>query len=264
MSGKSLRLGRIFREDGRALVLAFDHGMGMGPTEGLIHPDETIASVISGGVDAILTSPGIAMAYPRLFRNVGLILRLDGAWTTVTGVGCIDAVYTVKTALRLGADAVGCMGFVGGEGQGRTLKYLGQLVQDCVKWQVPLMAEMVIVGKEGTFVNDDLEKVALAARTGAEAGADFIKTTFAGDAQSFRKVVDGCFRPVLVLGGSRQDDLDLLRMVRTAMDAGASGAVIGRNIWQHCNPETMVRALTQVIHSNIAPEAACETLRISR
>lgn len=254
MSGKELRLNRIFKQDGRALVFALDHGLGIGPLPGLINADQTISAAVDGGIDAVLTTVGIASRYPSAFREVSLILRLDGAFSIYTGgLERMDLVYDVETALHIGADAVCCMGFVGGEDEGRTLKYLGEIAAQCFYWQIPLMAEMLVMDQENT---SNPEAVALAARTGVESGADFIKTTFTGNADEFRQVVDGCFRPVLVRGGSKQKELELLTSVEQALTAGASGAVIGRNIWQHENPEAMAQALFGVIHEGLNTEQA--------
>lgn len=253
MSGKELRLSRIFQQDHKALVLAMDHGSGMGPVPGLAEPEKSIGAAIAGGVDAVLTTYGIANRFPGLFARTGLILRMDGGFTILTGgFERMDLVLEAETALRLGADAVCCMGFVGGAAESRSLKYLNRLVQDCAPLNLPVMAEMLVMDEEGGA--PDL--VALAARTGVEAGADFIKTTFTSGREDFAPVVEGSFRPVLVLGGSKKDDLDLLNNVHQAMQAGAAGAVIGRNIWQHKDPRAISQALALVVHEGRTPEEA--------
>jgi class I fructose-bisphosphate aldolase len=233
--------------------MALDHGLGMGPQEGLINADTTILKAVEGGVNAVLTTVGIAKRYPRLFGNIGLILRLDGAFTIYTGgLERMDLVFRVKAALRIGADAVCCMGYVGGDEERRTLKYLGEIAQECDLWQIPLLAEMLVMdGSDPTP-----EKIALAARTGVESGADFIKTSFVGDESSYKHVVEGCFRPLLVLGGSKQNELQLLESVEAAITAGAAGAVIGRNIWQHSRPDLIAKALSMVIHQELSAEDA--------
>ena len=250
-----LRYHRIFQEDGKALVLAMDHGAGMGPVPGLAQPAATIQKAISGGVDAVLTTYGIAIRFPTLFRKTGLILRMDGGFTILSGgFESMDMVIEPSAALHLGADAVCCMGFVGGNAESRSLKYLHKLVQDCAPKGLPVMAEMLVMDPKGATT----ELLALAARTGVEAGADFIKTTFTGSAETFRPVVEGSFQPILVLGGSKINDLDLLNNVHQAMQAGAAGAVIGRNIWQHPEPEKIARALHLVVHMDKKPENALE------
>lgn len=230
-----------------------DHGSGMGPVPGLVEPEKTISAAIAGGVDAVLTTYGIVNRFPELFARAGLILRMDGGFTILTGgFERMDLVLEADTALRLGADAVCCMGFVGGAAESRSLKYLNRLVQDCAPLNLPVMAEMLVMDeKECT---PDL--VALAARTGAEVGADFIKTTFTGTREGFVPVVEGSFRPVLVLGGSKKDDLDLLNNVHQAIQAGAAGAIIGRNIWQHKEPQAISQALTLIVHEGRTPKEA--------
>ena len=140
----------------------------------------------------------------------------------------------------------------------QTLKNLATLAGQCQAWDVPLMAEMI----PGGFVNPSLrttENTRLAARLGVELGADIIKTEFVEPGGSFRQVIDHCFRPVLVLGGSkRPDESGLFAMVENALAAGAAGVVIGRNIWGHANPRAMVTALGRIIHQSASVAEALE------
>ncbi len=257
MSGKELRLKRIFRKD-RVLVLALDHGMGMGPQPGLIDPQTTIAKCIEGGIDAVLTSPGIAGMYPKLFSNVGLIVRLDGGFTILKG-GIDRAIpcYTVEHALRLGCDAVACMGFIGGNEvqEQNSLQALSEYVENCSLWQVPLMAEMIALKSDQPDMTEGM-KAKIAVRTGVEFGADFIKTPYVSEGDDFKHAVQGSFKPVLILGGGKVTDKELLTSVKKAVDEGALGAVIGRNIWQHKNPEKISKALSLVIHEGEDVEKA--------
>lgn len=249
MSGKDLRMKRIFKEE-NILILALDHGMGMGPQPGLVNPDETISKCIEGGIDAVLTSPGIVERYSDLFANIGLIVRLDGGFTILKGgIGQSVPCFSVEHALRIGCDAVACMGFVGGdEAQERnSLQALSDYVESCAYWQVPLMAEMIALQTEQAALTAGV-KSALAIRTGVEYGADFIKTPYVSEGDGFSQAVKGSFKPVLILGGGKVTDKELLTSVKKAVNDGARGAVIGRNIWQHKNPEKICKALSLIIH----------------
>jgi DhnA family fructose-bisphosphate aldolase class Ia len=157
--------------------------------------------------------------------------------------------YSVEDALRLGADAVGCMGFPGSAFEGEALPYLAELVAQAATWNVPVMAEMLPGGFENPKVTWTPQGIADAARIGGEMGADFVKTAYTGDEDSFRRVVEGVPVPVLVLGGGKADDpRELLEDVHGALRAGARGAVVGRNVWQHPAPERMAAALAALIH----------------
>lgn len=257
MSGKDLRLKRIFRKE-KALVLALDHGMGMGPQPGIVKPNETIAKCVKGGIDAVLTSPGIVERFGSLFSQVGLIVRLDGAFTILKG-GIDRALpcYTVEHALRIGGDAVACMGLIGGDEvqEQQSLQALAGYVESCAYWQVPLMAEMIALQSDQADLTEGV-KAALAVRTGVEYGADFIKTPYVSEGDAFKGAVEGSFKPVLILGGGKVTDRELLNSVKQAMSDGARGAVIGRNIWQHSHPEKISHALSLIIHESKSVEEA--------
>ena len=126
---------------------------------------------------------------------------------------------------------------------------LARLASDCRKCGLLLLAEMI----PGGFGRPDLhtpENIAMAARLGAEAGADAIKTAFPRSAESFREVTEACYCPVLIHGGERKScDAEMLSTVRDAVRSGGAGAVIGRNLWQHPDPARFTAALSAVIHN---------------
>ncbi|TDA25661.1 MAG: fructose-bisphosphate aldolase, partial [Archaeoglobi archaeon] len=136
----------------------------------------------------------------------------------------------------------------------------GEISKACQEWGMPLLAMMYPRGEK---INQfDPKAVALAARVGAELGADIVKTNFTGDVESFRKVVEGCPVPVVIAGGPKMSSVEeLLQMVRMAMDAGASGVAIGRNIFQAENPTKMTRAIAMIVHENADVKTALEYLR---
>lgn len=244
MSGKSFRLRRIFAGDGRTLMLAMDHAAPMGPIEGLERPEQMIRRCVLAGADAVLTTYGTALRYGEAFDGRGLVLRLiDGQ-----GLGVADA-------LRAGADAVMSMYFLG-EGAAESIAHTGELTRACAEWQLPLAVE-VLPRVDASQASEVPWLVAKGSRGAFEMGADMIKTMYTGDPDSFARVVEGAQIPVVVLGGQRSDtDGELLRTVRAALDAGARGVAIGRNIWQHERPEQMVAALARLIHEDASVEQA--------
>ena len=249
MSGKDLRMNRIFKQE-KVLILALDHGMGMGPQPGLVNPSVTIEKCIEGGIDAVLTSPGIAEMYSNLFTKVGLIVRLDGGFTILKGgIERSTPCFSVEHALRIGCDAVACNGLIGGDEvqEQKSLQTLSDYVESCTRWQVPLMAEMIVLQSEQVKITEGM-KAALAVRTGVEYGADFIKTPYVTKSDGFSLAIKGSFKPVLILGGGKVSDKELLTSVKQAITEGAKGAVIGRNIWQHENPDKICQALSLIIH----------------
>ena len=246
------RMRRLFREDGRTVIVAMDHGMGMDVNPALDKTGEKIEAIVKGGADAILTTVGIAQRFADQLGDVGLILRADGGYSALPSEagGHPRLLYSVDDALRAGADAVVCNGFPGTPSEQDCMKNLAELVAQARLWNVPVMAEM-LPGGFGKLVPWDVHNVRLAARTGCEYGADIIKTTFAGTAEEFRQVIEASYQPVVILGGAATKDLQgLFTCIEEAMAIGAAGVAIGRNVWNHEDPEKVTRALCALVHDN--------------
>lgn len=242
------RMHRIFRDDGRSLIVAMDHGAGLDVYPALARPGPVLDAVLAGGADAVLTTPGIVRQFSRELKSIGVILRVDGGSTQLaTSLEC-RLLYSVEDALRLGADAVACMGFPGTPLEADTLENIATLATESDAWGVPLMAEMV----PGGLMKSDLrtaENTRLAVRIGVELGADFIKTEYVDPPESFQQVTEHCYRPVLILGGARtNDERGLFTVVRSSLEIGVAGVVMGRNVWGHPRPQAMVKALSKMIH----------------
>jgi DhnA family fructose-bisphosphate aldolase class Ia len=248
-AGKQVRLNRIFSRDRRAVVIAMDHGMfGVAPLGGLISPGRLIEQVAAGGADAILTTPGIAAAYADHVGRLGLIVRLDGATTALADKQDeMRLIASVEDALRLGADAVAVMGFCGTSEEGPSLATLGRVAVECRRLGVPLLAEMLPLGLHG---QPDIPQLALAARIGAEMGADIVKLRYTGPPDAYRQVTQACFAPVLILGGGARSADVVLGEIREALGAGAAGVAIGRNVWQHNDAAEMTRLIVEAVHGS--------------
>ncbi len=259
------RWNNIFRKDNRSFILAMDHAILMDVSQwGLKNPAEVIEKAISGGVDAILTTFGVAQEFQREIGRAGLILRLDGGTTCLHPSKLIMdqgvQTFSVEDAVRVGADGVICMGFPGLPDEQNMVKILAQTASECKKWGLVYGLEMI----PGGFINDELKTVkniAFANRLGAEYGADFIKSLAVKDPEAFKGVVENCYKPILVLGGGdAKEDRDLLEMVKRSVDAGASGVTIGRNIWMHKSIKNLCRAITMIIHEDASVEEALAIL----
>ena len=253
MAGESTRLRRMFRADGRAVVVAMDGARG-GPAPGLEHPREIVRSVVSGGADAIMTTFGMARDVSDVLGTCGLILALDSEGPV--------ADWGVEAAIRLGADAVELKARVD-DVEGWRMADLRRLAAECQAWGMPLLAEMLAASWEVALddAEDNVDLVARAARVGAEAGADFVKVHYVGPAASYRRVVDQCYVPVLVMGGPRRDEpVEVLQMAHDAMEAGASGVVFGRNVVSHPHPGRMVAALARIVHEGVCVAEAAREL----
>jgi DhnA family fructose-bisphosphate aldolase class Ia len=241
------------------LIVATEHAAIFGPGKGTKRPGETIEKVVAGGADAIMTSFGIASHFARALSPVGLILRADGAPTKLGPDTAAPIWFDVEEALRLGADALCVSACPGHHTEGATLDNLASVARRAQAWGLAVQAEMVPGGMGSGAEVRTVENVALAARVGIELGADWVKVPYV---EGFRQVTDACFKPVVILGGGRRSrEPDMLAEVRAAMNEGASGATIGRNIFEADDPEAMTAALSAIIHQDASVEQALAILR---
>ncbi|MEW6623040.1 MAG: fructose-bisphosphate aldolase [Bacillota bacterium] len=249
------RLKRIFRKDGKSVIVAMDHGMGLNVLPELNDTGEVLKKIVDAGADAVLTTFGIAKKYKEVLSDTGLILRLDGGSSHLYHKSNYPKLlYSVEDALKMGADAVACMGFPGIEFQEENLQILAQVAAKCEEWGLPLIAEMLPGGFNPEPANT-VENVKLAARIGCELGADVIKTSFAGTKEEFQEIVAGLFAPVVILGGDKTKNIgDLFDVIEQAMQVGAAGVAIGRNVWKNKQPGKITAALVDLVHHKKSAE----------
>ena len=250
MIGKQIRMERIInRETRRTVVVPMDHGTTIGPIPGLEDMRETVTKVVDGGANAILMHKGMVQAGHRGGgRDVGLIIHLSAGTSLSPDPNAKVLVCTVEEAIKLGADAVSIHVNVGASTDAAMLEDFGEVSEACMHWGMPLLA-MVYTRGPRIQSEFDVKHVKHAARLGAELGADIVKVNYTGSPDSFREVIGGCPIPVVIAGGEKvETDEDLLKMVAGALEAGAAGASIGRNAFQHADPEGMVRAISMMVH----------------
>jgi len=235
------RMHHVFAADGRAVIVAMDHGI-QGVVPGLIDVKAAVRAVVGGGADAVMTTVGMGRAVSAVLGRVGWILALDSERSVAS--------YGIDEALREGADAVELKVFPGSSGDDK-LGELRELAARASAVGLPLMAEAIPVSFTETAAHT-VENIASGARICAEAGADFVKVPFAGTVGRYREVIDATFVPVLVLGGSLQSDPSgALQLAADAMASGAFGVVFGRNVFQAADPERMVAALCEIVHGGM-------------
>lgn len=272
--GKTIRLGRVLNpHDLRAAVVAFDHGLHLGPVSGVMKPGETLQLLAEAGADAFLVSPGVARMYASVFAGhgaPGLILRLDwtNLWRSPDMLGSEEGrgrlIASVENAARQGADAVLVYMFVGYEDpdvEARQVEDVAQVAQACEDLGIGCIIEPMARGKRAGKDIYRAEYIAQGARMACEIGADILKTDYSGSADTFRQVIEASFRPVLIAGGPKTETLrQALEMMRGALDAGASGMFIGRNVFQAPDPGRMMGVLRRMIHEDLSVENALAEL----
>lgn len=256
MIGKRIRLERIMnRETGKTVIVPMDHGVTIGPITGLINLPETVNAIANGGANAFVVHKGVAEAgHRRKGKDVGLIIHLSASTQLAPDPNSKTMICTVEEAIKLGADGVSIHINLGAEDERSMLNDLGNVGRIAMEWGMPLLAMMYTRGPK--VKNEyDVKLVKHAARVGAELGADIVKVVYTGSPESFREVVEGCFVPVVIAGGEKMgNDEDIIEMVRGAMAAGAAGVSIGRNVFQHKDPEKIVQRISQIVHGTVGEE----------
>jgi len=246
-SGKTRRLGRIFRDDGKTVVVPMDHGVPAGAVEGLADIRKTVSCVAKGGADAVLVHAGVAKTVDT--THLGLILHLSGATRLTNNPNWKTQLCSVKEAVRLGADAVSVHINVGSEHEQNMLQDFSRILEECDDYSMPLLAMMY---PRGPKIQDEhsYEVVSHAVRLGYELGADIVQTNYTGDVEGFRGVVNSVRVPIVVAGGPKANRAsECLRTVYESVKAGAAGVSIGRNVFQHKDPALMTRAIAEIVHS---------------
>jgi predicted phospho-2-dehydro-3-deoxyheptonate aldolase len=248
---KKLRIRRILNtENGRTILLPLDHGLTLGPVNGLYDVRGTVSSLIGKGINGIIIHKGfIKQCHDILVResDTGVILHLSGSNTLSPEASYKVTVASVEEAIRMGADGVSVHVNIGCKYDHKMIEQIGVISEHCDKWGMPLLAMMY---PRGDGIDEfDIKNNALAARIAVELGADIVKVNYTGCAKSFNKVIAGIDIPVLVAGGEQcKDEATVLKNVRDALQAGASGIAMGRNIFQHNDPIAFIQHLNDIVH----------------
>jgi len=250
--GMKNRLSRIIKpKTGRALILPIDHGYFLGPTRKLEEPGETVAPLLPYS-DALMLTRGILRNCIDAGSDVPVVLRVSGGVSVLQEDLSNETITTsIREAVRLNVSALALSIFIGSSHEHQSLKNLARLVDEAEEYGIPVLA-VTAVGKE--LEKRDARYLALCCRIAAEIGARFVKTYYCDD---FEKVVEGCPVPVLIAGGPRMDtELDALQTAYDALEGGAVGVIMGRNIWQNDHPVAMIRAVRAVLHEGATPKEA--------
>jgi fructose-bisphosphate aldolase/2-amino-3,7-dideoxy-D-threo-hept-6-ulosonate synthase len=266
--GTSMRLKRVIDPAGVSVICALDHGM-TSPTflEPLADIAGRTAEAVAGGANVIMMSKGmIRVAAPAFSPSTSLALLLSASALPAEAQPEVVQVAQVEEAARLGADAVVLFTALGGDSEPSMIRTLAGVGRECAALGMPLIAEAEFPTTYA-LVEDLAEQYGFEylrrnVRLCAELGADIVKTNWPGDEDSFGRLVEAAGGiPVVLAGGSRLDDPELLRRMERAMAAGAIGCSVGRNIFMHPAPEAITRALSRVIRERWSAAAAVEELR---
>jgi DhnA family fructose-bisphosphate aldolase class Ia len=266
--GKAMRLKRVIDPAGVSIICALDHGM-TSPTflEPLADIAMRAAETVAGGANVIMMSKGmIRVAEPAFSPTTSLALLLSASGNPDGDRPQIVQIAEVEEALVLGADAVVLFTALGGETEPGMIDILASVGRECAVLGMPFIAEAefptTYATVEALKQQYGFEYLRRNVRLCAELGADIVKTNWPGDPDSFGKLVEATNGiPVVLAGGSRLEDAELLWRMQVAVEAGAIGCSVGRNIFMHRSPEAITRALARVIRERWTAEKAAEALR---
>ncbi|HUK38401.1 MAG TPA: 2-amino-3,7-dideoxy-D-threo-hept-6-ulosonate synthase [Methanomicrobiales archaeon] len=256
MIGKEIRIERIInRNTGRAVIIPMDHGFSLGQIEGLTNMTNVITDVAKGGANAIILHKGMVKAGHRKHgKDIGLIVHLSGSTSMNPDPNDKRIVCTVEEAIALGADAVSIHVNLGSPNESEMIEDAGKISRDCTTWGLPLLIMIYPRGKNVDATSP--QAIGHCVRVAEEIGADFIKTNYPGDPESFKRIVEACSVPVMIAGGEKAGDAETLKIIADSVKAGGAGVCMGRNAFQRKNTTRFVQAISRVVHKNLDPDEA--------
>ena len=248
--GMKNRLSRIFNPNsGRAVMLAIDHGYFQGPTTGLERIDLNIVPLMPHA-DALMLTRGILRTTVPPTLTKPIVMRCSGGPSILKELSNEELAVDIEDAIRMNVAAVTLQVFVGGEYETRSIHNMTRLVDMGLRYGIPTMA-VTAVGKD---MVRDAKYFRLACRMCAELGAQFVKTYYVPE--GFQTVTASCPVPIVMAGGKKIPELDALKMAYNAVQQGAAGVDMGRNIFQSDAPQAMIKAVGKVVHEDMKPKDA--------
>jgi 3-hydroxy-5-phosphonooxypentane-2,4-dione thiolase len=250
--GMKNRLSKIIKpKDGRTVMLAVDHGYFMGPTTGLENLGAMVNPLLRYADTLMLTRGGLRN-YIDPTEDIPIVLRVSGG-TSIVGKELLHegTVVSIEDAIRLNASGVAYSILVGAEFERDTLLGMTQYIDEAERYGIPVLA-VTAVGKD---MAKDERYLSLASRMAAELGAHVVKTYFCKD---FEKVIESCPVPVVIAGGKKLPEQEAFQMAYDAIQAGAIGVDMGRNIFQSDNPVGVIKAVRAIVHNKATVKEAMD------
>jgi putative autoinducer-2 (AI-2) aldolase len=250
--GMKNRLARIFRsESGRTVMLAIDHGYFQGPTTGLERIDLNVVPLMPYA-DALMLTRGILRTTVPPALTKPIVMRCSGGPSILKELSNEELAVDIEDALRMNVAAITLQVFIGGEYETRSVHNMTRLIDMGLRYGIPTLA-VTAVGKD---MVRDAKYFRLACRICAELGAQFVKTYYVPE--DFETVTASCPVPIVMAGGKKLPELEALTMAYHAVQQGAAGVDMGRNIFQSDAPIAMMQAVCKVVHENLPPRDALE------
>jgi putative autoinducer-2 (AI-2) aldolase len=250
--GMKNRLARTFNpKSGRTVMLAVDHGYIQGPTTGLERIDLSIVPLLPQ-CDALFCTRGILRSVIPADSTKPMVLRASGGPSILKDLANEQIALDMEDAVRLNASGVGVQVYIGSEFETQTIHNMTRLVDAGLRVGMPVMG-ITAVGKD---MKRDAQYFRLACRIIAELGAQYVKTYYVEE--GFETVTSSCPVPIVMAGGKKLPEFDALTMAYNAVQQGAAGVDMGRNIFQSDAPQAMIAAVNAVVHQNTKPKDALD------
>jgi putative autoinducer-2 (AI-2) aldolase len=250
--GMRSRLSRIFDPtDGKTVMLAFDHGYFQGPTSGLERLDRSIVPLIPQADALMLTRGALRTTIPAECGK-GIVLRASGGPSVLKDLSDEEITVSIDDAVRLDAAALAVQVFIGGENETKSIKNMSTLVDQGQAAGIPVLA-VTAVGRD---MVRDARYFRLATRIPAELGAGFVKTYYVEE--GFESITSSCPVPIIIAGGKKVPEREALTVAYRAIQDGAAGVDMGRNVFQSEHPSAMLAAIRGVVHDSLKPDEAYE------
>ncbi len=250
--GMKNRLSKIFDPvSGKTVMLAIDHGYFQGPTTGLERVDVNILPLLPYADTLMITRGILRTTIPPTYTK-GIVMRASGGPSILRELSNEQIAVDMEDAIRLNVAAMAVQVFIGGEFETQSVHNMTRLVDIGNRYGIPVLA-VTAVGKD---IVRDARYFRLACRICAELGAAYVKTYYIPD--GFETVAASCPVPIVMAGGKKIPELDALKMSYNAVQEGALGVDMGRNIFQSEAPTAMIEAVRKVVHEDMNPEHAYE------
>ncbi len=256
--GMKNRLSRIFNpQSGRTVMLAVDHGYFQGPTTGLERMDLNIVPLVPDA-DALMLTRGILRTTIPPVYSKPIVMRASGGPSILKELSNEEIAVDIEDAIRMNVSMLAIQVFIGGEYETRSVHNMTRLVDQGLRYGIPVMA-VTAVGKD---MVRDARYFRLACRICAELGAHVVKTYYV--AQGFDTIASSCPVPLVMAGGKKLPELEALTMAYNAIQEGAAGVDMGRNIFQSDAPAAMIKTVSEVVHHNLKPADALKLYQSRR
>jgi putative autoinducer-2 (AI-2) aldolase len=254
--GMKNRLSTIFNpKTGRCVMLAVDHGYFQGPTTGLRNLGKTVNPLLPYA-DALMITRGALRTWIPAEMDKPIVLRVSGGQSILKELSNEIITTSIQDAIRINASAITCSVYIGGEYEKQSIENLAKIINEGQDYGIPVLA-VTAVGKE---MARDAKYLGLACRICVEIGAQMVKTYYCEP--DFQQVVEACGSvPVVIAGGKKIEEKAALKMAKDAIDAGAVGVDMGRNIFQSDNPIGMIKAVRAIVHEGASVEEAFKSYK---